>query len=113
MSIKWDKAELKRLERAMSDSLGKLGEEIDKDIKEKQVVPKKTGALEDSQKVELQSKDTLRISYSTDYAARLYFHPEYNFNHDQNANAQGEWLESIFSDKELVKKYADILKRKV
>lgn len=113
MSIKWDKAELKRLERAMTDSLGKLGEEIDKDIKEKQVVPKKTGALEDSQKVELQSKDTLRISYSTDYAARLYFHPEYNFSHDQNANAQGEWLEAIFSDKELVKKYAYILKRKV
>lgn len=113
MSIVWDKASLKRLENSMTKALEEFGDELDKDIKEKQVVPKKTGALEDSQKMEVQGKDTLRISYSTDYAARVYFHPEYNFSKDVNSNAQGEWLEPIFKDDELIKKYAKILKRKV
>lgn len=111
--VVWDKKEMKRLERAMTSALKEYGGVLDQDIKTKQVVPKDTGALEDSQKVELISDDTLRISYSTDYATRLYFHPEYNFSHDVNANAQGMWLEPIFNDQEIIKKYADILKEKL
>lgn len=113
MSIKWDKASLKKLENSMSKALEEFGDELDKDIKEKQIVPKQTGTLEDSQKMEVKGKDTLRISYSTDYAARVYFHPEYKFNRDINTNAQGKWLDAIFNDDELIKKYAKILKRKV
>lgn len=113
MSIIWDTISLKRLEKQMTNALEKFGDELDKDIKEKQVIPKETGALENSQKMELKDKDTLRINYSTDYAARLYFHPEYKFNKDINHNAQGKWLEPIFNDKDLINKYVEILRRKI
>lgn len=33
------------------------------------------------------------------YAARLYFHPEYNFNHEFNKNAKGEWWEDYITGK--------------
>ena len=113
MSIKWDKVGLQHIQNAITESLREFGNALDHDIKDSQVVPKETGALENSQTIELIDKNTLRISYSTDYAARLYFHPEYQFSHEQNANAQGRWLEPIFSDKEFAKKYADILKEKI
>ena len=31
------------------------------------------------------------------YAARLYWHPEYDFNHEFNPNAQGEWWEDYLT----------------
>ena len=31
------------------------------------------------------------------YAARLYYNPHYNFNHEFNKNAKGEWWEDFLS----------------
>lgn len=38
--------------------------------------------------------DAIHTALVTDtpYARRLYFHPEYNFQTANNANARGEWL---------------------
>ena len=39
------------------------------------------------------SSGTCSIVSSTPYARRLYFHPEYHFSKDENANAGGKWFE--------------------
>lgn len=33
------------------------------------------------------------------YAARLYYNPQYNFNHEFNTNAKGEWWEDFLTGK--------------
>lgn len=35
-----------------------------------------------------------QIIYSTPYARRLYYNPQYNFSKDKNPNAQGLWFEA-------------------
>ena len=37
---------------------------------------------------------------STPYARRMYFHPEYNFQTKENANARGNWYEPWISGKD-------------
>ena len=43
--------------------------------------------------------DKLKISLTTNapQARRLYYHPEYNFQTVNNANARGEWLEEYIT----------------
>lgn len=90
-----------------SDKIGKLKnasiqafemtvEAVLTDIKTSQVVPKDTGALEDSAYTEI--KDNVgMIIFDTPYARRMYWHPEYNFRHDKNPNAQGLWMEDYLT----------------
>jgi hypothetical protein len=33
------------------------------------------------------------MGFSTPYARRLYFHPEYNFSTKENPHAKGMWME--------------------
>ena len=107
-----DKIEMARLNKVLHQALKETVEQFGNDIKTNQVVPKQTGALEDSQKIE-DMKTFMRLSYSTDYAARLYFHPEYNFHHDINANAQGRWVENLAEQSNLSEKYAINIKSKL
>ena len=37
--------------------------------------------------------DKVSVVSDTPYARRLYFHPEYKFRKDKNANAGAEWFE--------------------
>lgn len=39
-------------------------------------------------------KGNVSIIFNTPYARRLYYHPEYNFNKEENPDAGGEWAES-------------------
>lgn len=66
------------------------------EIANAQVVPKQTGELERSAWVDKSriKKGKVTLVYDTPYARRLYWHPEYNFRRDKNANAQGLWLEA-------------------
>ena len=69
------------------------------DIRTSAVVPKDTGELERSGFVDLyEIKNSIaRVVFDTPYARRLYWHPEYNFRKDKNANAQGKWMESYLT----------------
>ena len=66
------------------------------DIKTSAVVPKQSGELERSGFVDTSqiSKLITSIIFDTPYARRLYWHPEYNFRTDKNANAQGKWMQA-------------------
>lgn len=64
------------------------------EVKNAEVMPKDTGNLQNESTYadNSQSKNGVVTIYSaTPYARRQYFHPEYNFDCSDNANAGGEW----------------------
>lgn len=66
------------------------------DLEQSQTMPFDTGELQnrgtfiDTSNI---NKGEVRIVTDKPYARRLYFHPEYNFRQDKNANAGGMWFE--------------------
>ena len=97
---------IKKLEQAAITALELTGDYVLGEAIDKQVIPfgdssehggytHQGGTLQDSGFVDKsRSKSgTVAINFSTPYARRLYFHPEYNFRTTDNPNAKGEWLE--------------------
>ena len=81
------------LEEASKQAFEMTVEAVLSDIVTSAVVPKDTGVLEESGFTVI--KGTVgQIIFDTPYARRLYWHPEYNFRHDKNVNAQGKWMET-------------------
>lgn len=99
-TIKLYPHKIKQLTTAQVQALEQTAEELRSDVYNAAVMPYDTGYLQrDSTFVDTsQSKSgTVSIISSTPYARRLYFHPEYNFRTDKNANAQGKWYEDWIS----------------
>lgn len=90
---------LKNLEKTALQALEMTGEAVKTDIVTSAVVPKQTGELERSGFVDTSglSQGKIKIVYDTPYARRLYWHPEFDFRTDKNANAQGKWMEAYKS----------------
>ena len=85
------KALEEEMNRALAIAMGVLQDRI----REAQVIPRDTGALQgekfyldDSQA----SNGIVRLVHEGPYARRLYYHPEYNFRTDKNPFAQGLWF---------------------
>ena len=99
VDVKLNNAKINRLIDAHTKALEMTTEAVLSDIKTSAVVPKDTGELERSGFVDLSEiKNYIaRIVFDTPYARRLYWHPEYNFRKDKNANAQGKWMESYLT----------------
>lgn len=96
VTLKLDRAKINTLINARNKALEETTEAILSDIKTSAVVPKDSGELERSGFVDLSRIDSgvTSIIFDTPYARRLYWHPEYNFRHDKNINAQGKWMQS-------------------
>ncbi|EHK2400416.1 hypothetical protein KCL50_001383 [Clostridium perfringens] len=96
VTIKLDRTKINTLINARNKALEQTTEAILSDIKTSAVVPKDSGELERSGFVALSKLDDgiASIIFDTPYARRLYWHPEYNFRHDKNINAQGKWMQS-------------------
>lgn len=93
VTVKLDNAKIARLEEIQKQAFEMTVEAVLSDIKTSAVTPKQTGELERSGFVEI--KDMIAsIIFDTPYARRLYWHPEYNFRHDKNINAQGLWMQA-------------------
>lgn len=87
---------IRQLTQATITALEQTGEALHTEVVQAQVMPFDTGHLqEDATFVDYSdSADGLvRIVSSTPYARRLYYHPEYNFQTDENPFAGGEWFE--------------------
>lgn len=71
-------------------------EALKRDIEKAEIVPRDIGTLEESVTANTGfiNKGTVKLEYNTPYARRLYYHPEYNFQTEENANAQGKWLDT-------------------
>lgn len=87
---------IRQLTQAAITALEQTGEALHTEVVQAQVMPFDIGHLqEDATFVDYSdSADGLvRIVSSTPYARRLYYHPEYNFQTDENPFAGGEWFE--------------------
>lgn len=111
-TFEWDNSVMRHIYKSFETSMTDLAKSIDKEIKQAEVVPKDSGALEASQRVEAKGED-LAVTYDAPYAARVYYHPEYEFSKEKNANAKGMWLDDILKEDKISKQYADILKGKI
>lgn len=96
VTVKLDNAKIAKLEEIQKQALEMTAEALLSDIRTSAVVPKNTGELERTGFVDPAGINWLicRIIFDTPYARRLYWHPEYNFRHDKNINAQGLWMQS-------------------
>lgn len=113
VTVKMNDKKLLFLSKAQKQAALLTMEAMKRDIEESEVVPRDVGTLEESVSINtgLLNKGVLKIEYNTPYARRLYYHPEYNFSRDENANAQGAWLEPYISGKK--KDYAKDVYKKV
>ena len=95
-TVKMNFPRIKQLTQAAVTALEMTAEAMRTEVVQAQVMPFDTGHLEEDSffadyKECGQGKATLVVN--TPYARRLYFHPEYNFQTDENPFASGEWYE--------------------
>ncbi len=87
---------IRQLTQAAITALEQTGEALHTEVVQAQVMPFDTGHLEEDATFVDYSDSAdgiVRIVSSTPYARRLYYHPEYNFQTDENPFAGGEWFE--------------------
>lgn len=100
VTSKINRTNLKIMNSLMQKNLIKAVDAMKTDIVQSQVMPFDTGNMQnrstfiDEKNVK---KGYVLLVVDTPYARRLYFHPEYTFKTDKNANAQGEWFEPWIS----------------
>lgn len=94
--IKLNKGVINKLNKAAIVSLEQTADAIQSDIKQAGIMPFDKGTLQNTATFvdyDGSNKGEVQIISSTPYARRLYYHPEYNFNTAENANAGGKWFE--------------------
>lgn len=95
-TVKLDMGVINRLDKAAVMALEQTAEELHTEIVQAQVIPRKSGTLQNEGtfvETSNANQGSVAIVSSTPYARRLYFHPEYNFSKEANPNAKGEWFE--------------------
>lgn len=95
-TVKMNFPRIKQLTQAAVTALEMTAEALHTEVVQAQVMPFDGGNLQNEStfvdyKESKQGKATL-VS-STPYARRLYYHPEYNYQTDENPFAGGEWYE--------------------
>lgn len=79
-----------------NQALKETADLVKSDLEQSQTIPYDTGELQNrSTFVDDSKKNNGKVAIVSDtpYARRLYFHPEYKFRKDKNANAGAEWFE--------------------
>ena len=116
-TIKLNEAKLKELTRQQYISLAQTADAVLTDLKDSQTMPFDTGNLQnDSTFLDDSQKEKGRVSIvsATPYARRLYYHPEYDFRHTNNAKAGGKWFEPYISGNKsdfIVNAFKELFKR--
>lgn len=96
VQIKLNLPKLRQLDRAAIRALEKTAEAVHTEIVQAQVIPFRQGHLQNDSTFVDKSRSAeghVEIVSSTPYARRLYYHPEYNFSHEENPNAQAHWFD--------------------
>lgn len=94
--VKMNMPRIKQLTQASVKALEMTAEALHTEVVQAQVMPFDGGHLqEDSTFVDYSDSQSGRVTLvsSTPYARRLYYHPEYNFQTDENPFAGGEWYQ--------------------
>lgn len=99
-TVKINMSRLNELTRAAVVALEQTAEALHTEVVQAQVMPFDTGNLQnESTFVDTSDSSNGKVSLvtNTPYARRLYYHPEYNFQKDENPNARGKWYEDWLS----------------
>ncbi len=94
--VKLNIPQMNALNDSIIHSLEKTGEALKGEVINDQVMPFDSGNLQnESTFVDYSEsgKGIVSIVSSSPYARRLYYHPEFNFNHSNNPNAKGKWFD--------------------
>lgn len=98
--IKYKHAVIKGMEKAAQDSLFLTGEALHTEVVQAQVMPFDTGTMQNTAtSVQKLDKNHVQLQTVTPYAARLYYHPEFNFQTASNKHAKGRWLDDWLTGK--------------
>lgn len=91
----WDIKGLSSVDQQMKNALAQATYVLQDEIREAQVIPRELGTLQGEAftVVDHSQQKYMAMGFSTPYARRLYFHPEYHFSTKENPNAKGMWLE--------------------
>lgn len=94
--VKLNFGKIRQLSQAAVTALKMTADALHTEVVQAQIMPFETGSLQNESTFvdyseSAQGKVTL-VS-STPYARRLYYHPEYNFQTDENPFAGGQWYE--------------------
>lgn len=93
-TIKFDWGKIQTLTDAQVTALEQTAEYLHTEVVQAQVMPFDKGNLQnESTFVDTSENKSGKVTLvnSTPYARRLYFHPEYNFQKEENPRAGGEW----------------------
>ncbi len=93
-SVKMNFPRIKQLTQAAVTALEMTAEALHTEVVQAQVMPFDSGHLEeDASFVDYRESKhgRARLVSSTPYARRLYYHPEYDYQTDENPFAGGEW----------------------
>ena len=103
---------LNMLDNAMYDAMVMAADATLTELRDRQVMPYDMGNMQnDNTFVDDSQKDKVSIVADTNYARRLYFHPEYNFNRGNNARAGGKWFDSFLNDDFIASAFAKLMKQ--
>lgn len=94
--VRINRMAIRKLGKAQVTALEKTAEALHAEVIQAQVVPRDTGALQNENFFVDYSNSKIghvALVFSTPYARRAYYHPEFNFSKDENPNAKGKWLE--------------------
>ena len=95
-TVKMNFPKIRQLTQEQVTALEQTAEAVHTEVVQAQVVPRDTGNLQnESMFVDFSESRNGKVSvvHSTPYARRLYYHPEYHFQTDENPNAKGHWFE--------------------
>lgn len=112
--IRINKSRLQQLTQASIRALEQTTERVYKTEQQAQVMPFKSGNLQnDSTFVDKKqsSKGVVSLVNATPYARRLYYHPEYEFQKDENPNAGAAWHEPWMTERKKQKFIKDTFKK--
>ena len=96
VKIKLNKSAIRQLTRAQVTALEQTAEALHTEVVQAQVFPRDTGRLQNESTfvdTSESAKGKVTLVSSTPYARRLYYHPEFHFQKEENPNARGEWYE--------------------
>lgn len=92
--VKMNFPRIKQLTQATVTALEMTAEALHTEVIQAQIMPFSTGNLQnESTFVDYSESSSGRVTLvsSTPYARRLYYHPEYDYQTDENPFAGGEW----------------------
>ncbi len=85
---------IRQLTEAAVKALEKTAEALHTEVVQAQIMPFETGNLQNENTFvdySQSARGKVSLVSSTPYARRLYYHPEYHFQTDENPFAGGEW----------------------